>query len=178
MKLKNLALYAFFVLFVIALSAPCKVFSEQLTPELCKSKAEAAAKLLNDKGEGAYAELKDPNGSFRFAEGQGYVWVQDEQPIMLMHPIKPALDGTDLSESQDLNGMYLFVAFADTAEDYGSGWVPYTWPKPGEEKESPKVSYVVKAQNGGKTYIVGCGMYDVTPEDIKTKFPNDSVYEE
>jgi len=177
-KLTKLGFFAIFVLSVMVLSVPCKVFSEQLTPELCKSKAEAAAKLLSEKGEGAYTELKDPSGDFRFAEGQGYVWVQDEQPVMLMHPIKPDLDGKDLSESQDLHGMYLFVAFSETAEDYGSGWVPYTWPKPGEEKESPKVSYVVKAENGGKTYIVGCGMYDVTAADIKTKFPKDSLYEE
>ena len=166
------------VLFALILSVPCQLFAEDLTPELCKAKAEAAAKLLAEKGEGAYGELKDPNGAFRFADGQGYVWVQDEQPIMLMHPIKPDLDGQDLTDDQDLNGMFLFVAFADVAEEYGSGWIPYTWPKPGEEKESKKVSYVVKAQNGGKTYIVGCGMYDVTAEDIKAKFPNDPLYEE
>lgn len=153
-------------------------WSEDLTPELCKEKATAAAKLIEQKGEAAFAEIKDPNGPFRFADGKGYIWIQTSEPAMVMHPIKPELDGKNLAEDQDVNGVHLFVAFSDICAEHGAGWVPYSWPKPGEEKESPKVSYVIKAKYGDKEYIAGCGMYDVTGSDIKTKFPNDAVYEE
>ncbi len=66
----------------------------------------------------------------------------------------------------------------EIVEDHGEGWVPYSWPKPGDSKSSPKVSYVVLVKNGGKDYIAGSGMYDVTAADIKKLFPGDKVYED
>lgn len=149
-----------------------------LTPQSCKDVAQKAADLIAEKGEAAFADLKNPEGEFIFANGQGYVWVQDIDSMMIMHPIKPDLDGKSLADFQDLNGMFIFVVFSEMAEDNGKGWVPYSWPKPGQESESPKISYVVKTENGGKTYVVGCGMYDVTADDIKAQFPGDAVYEE
>jgi len=35
----------------------------------------------------------------------------------------------------------------------------------------------MKAVNGGKTYIAGAGIYDVTAADIKKQFPNDPIAE-
>ncbi|MEW6534622.1 MAG: cache domain-containing protein [Candidatus Auribacterota bacterium] len=163
---------------VLSLSLAGKSMALDLTPQSCKDVADKAAKLIAEKGEAAFADLKNKEGEFIFADGQGYVWVQDADSMMLMHPIKPDLDGKSLADFQDLNGMYIFVVFSEMAEDNGSGWVPYSWPKPGQDSESPKISYVVKTEHGGKTYIVGCGMYDVTAADIKAQFPDDAVYEE
>ncbi|MCP4671773.1 MAG: hypothetical protein GY857_10760, partial [Desulfobacula sp.] len=72
-------------------------FAEELTAKLCKEKAIAAAKLIEQNGDQAYDTLKDPAGEFRFGNGAGYVWVQDLDAIMLMHPIKPSLDGKNLA---------------------------------------------------------------------------------
>lgn len=152
--------------------------AEALSPELCKAKAKAAAALLKSEGDAALAKIKDPNGEFRFAGGKGYVWIHNLDGVMVMHPIKPALDGKGLLDMRDVNGVYLFVAMNELVEEKGEGWVPYAWPKPGEEKSSPKVSYVVLVEHGGKTYVAGSGMYDVTAKDIKTKFPGDAVYED
>lgn len=151
-------------------------FAEKITSQLCKKKVLAAAELLKSKGKDAFAELKDPNGPFRFGDGAGYVWVHNLDGIMMMHPIKPALEGKNLLNLRDVNGVYFFVAFNEIAEDKGAGWVPYTWPKPGEKKSSPKVSYVMLVQNDIDEFIVGSGMYDVTAEDIKKHFPEDPVY--
>jgi len=30
-------------------------------------------------------------------EGSNYFWINDEHPTMIMHPMKPELDGTDLT---------------------------------------------------------------------------------
>ncbi len=158
--------------------ATTSVVAEELTAQMCKEKAIAASKLIEKEGEAAYSKLRDPNGEFRFGDGEGYVWVQTTDNVMLMHPIAPDLDGTDISGNRDLKGMYFCVAFCEICEENGSGWVPYTWSKVGEESESPKVSYLVRVSHGGKEYIVGSGLYDVTAEEIKAKFPNDAVYEE
>lgn len=163
---------------IILFFAATNLQAEALSPELCKAKAKSAAALLQAEGDGAFAKIKDPNGEFRFADGKGYVWIHDLDGIMLMHPIKPALDGKGLLDMRDVNGVYLFVAMNELTEEKGEGWVPYAWPKPGEEGSSPKVSYVVLVKKDGKSYVVGSGMYDVTAADIKAKFPGDAIYED
>jgi signal transduction histidine kinase len=164
---------ALFLIFSAALAG-----AEQLSPELCKQKAQEAAALLKAQGDSALAAIKDPNGAFRFADGAGYVWIHNLDGVMVMHPIKPALDGKGLLDMRDVNGVYLFVAMNELCEEKGQGWVPYAWPKPGEEKSSPKISYVVLVENGGNSYVAGAGMYDVTAADIKAKFPGDAIYED
>ena len=154
------------------------VYAEDLTPELCKEKATAAAALLKAEGSAGMAKIKAEDGEFRFAGGKGYVWVHNLDGLMVMHPIKPSLDGKGLLDMRDPNGVYLFAAMNEVAEESGAGWVPYAWPKPGEESSSPKVSYVVLAEHADDDYVVGSGMYDVTAADIKTKFPGDAVYED
>ena len=153
-------------------------FGETLTPQLCKEKAIAAAAILKAEGDAALEKIKDPNGEFRFADGKGYIWVHNLDGIMVMHPIKPALDGKGLLDMRDVNSVYLFVAMNELVEEKGAGWVPYAWPKPGEKDSSPKVSYVVLVEHGGNSYVAGSGMYDVTAEDIKSMFPDDAIYED
>ncbi len=72
-----------------------------------------------------------------------YYWINDMHPKMVMHPIKPEMNGNDLSSYKDPNGKFLFVDFVDTVKKSGAGFVPYEWPKPGFEKPQPKLSYVV-----------------------------------
>jgi len=162
----------------IVLSFAATTFAEQLTAKLCKEKVVAATELIAAEGEAAFTKIKDPEGNFRFADGQGYIWIQDLNAVVLMHPIKPSLDGKDMSGFADKNGTLLFLNFSDICDEKGAGWVPYVWPKPGEEKTSPKISYVKLVKHGGKNYVAGAGMYDVTPADIKTMFPADAVFEE
>ena len=50
-----------------------------------------------------------------------YFWVNDQTPTMLMHPIKPALDGKNTANVQDPNGKYLFKEMVATVQSSGSG---------------------------------------------------------
>jgi len=95
-------------------------------------------------------------GALRYGHGD-YFWINDMHPRMVMHPIKPALNGKDLSQIKDPNGKRLFVAFADTVRRDGAGFVPYEWPKPGSDKPQPKLSYVAGYAPWG--WVVGTGVY-------------------
>jgi methyl-accepting chemotaxis protein len=109
-----------------------------LTPEEGQQRAIAAIKAL------------------RYS-GSEYFWINDMHPKMVMHPIKPELDGTDLSENKDPNGKRLFVEFVKTVKASGSGVVFYEWSKPGSSEPVPKVSYVKGFEPWG--WIIGSGVY-------------------
>jgi methyl-accepting chemotaxis protein len=95
-------------------------------------------------------------GKLRYA-GKNYFWINDLEPTMVMHPIKPELNGQDLADFKDPDGKRLFVAFVDVAKAQGSGFVDYLWPKPGFDKPVPKVSYVKLYKPWG--WIIGSGIY-------------------
>ena len=90
-------------------------------------------------------------------DGKEYFWINDMQPRMIMHPIKPDLDGKDLSEIKDPTGKRLFVAFVETVKSQGAGFVDYAWPKPGAEAPVPKISYVRGFAPWG--WLIGTGIY-------------------
>ncbi len=77
-------------------------------------------------------------------------------PAMVMHPIKPELDGKDLSSFADPNGKKIFVEFAKIGQA-GGGQVDYLWPKPGSDKPQPKISYVRGFAPWG--WVIGSGVY-------------------
>ena len=86
-----------------------------------------------------------------------YFWINDMQPNMLMHPIKPELDGKDFSTFKDPNGKLLFVEMVETVKANGEGVVDYLWPKPGHEKPVAKISYVKGFASWG--WVIGSGIY-------------------
>jgi methyl-accepting chemotaxis protein len=86
-----------------------------------------------------------------------YFWVNDMQPRMVMHPIKPEMNGNDLAAFKDPNGKALFVDIVDVVKKDGAGFIPYEWPKPGFDKPQPKLSYVVGFAPWG--WIIGTGVY-------------------
>jgi methyl-accepting chemotaxis protein len=94
----------------------------------------------------------------------GYFWINDSHPNMIMHPIKPSLDGKDLSQVKDPNGKFLFNEFVKaTQKSAAGGMVDYMWPKPGKEEPQLKLSYVQKF--GPWDWIIGTGEYVDNIED-------------
>jgi len=95
-------------------------------------------------------------------EGGNYFWINDMQPVMLMHPIKPALDGQSLASIKDADGKALFVAMVEIVNQQGAGFVDYMWARPGADSAVDKVSFV-KGQADWQ-WIIGSGVYldDVT----------------
>src|SRR5690606_17952817 len=95
--------------------------------------------------------------------GEEYFWINDMHPTMIMHPFKPELDGTDLTDDADPDGKHLFVEFVKAVEAAGAGFVDYQWPKPGADAPQPKISYVAGYEPWG--WVIGSGVY---VDDVRT----------
>ncbi|WP_429099206.1 methyl-accepting chemotaxis protein [Aeromonas rivipollensis] len=100
----------------------------------------------------------------RYGE-EDYFWINDSHPTMVMHPMKPELDGKDLSGVEDKQGLRLFVAFADLAKAQGAGEVAYYWPKPGVEEPVRKISYIKRFAPWD--WIIGTGVY---VDDVEAQY--------
>ncbi len=125
---------------------------------------EAAGVITTEAAQGAAkAAVRD----LRYDETE-YFWINDMTPAVVMHPIKPELDGQDVSQTEDPNGKRLFVEFVDVVQADGAGFVDYLWPKPDEEEPQPKISYVAGFEPWG--WIVGTGIY---VDDVDAAFADE-----
>ena len=104
----------------------------------------------------AQAQAKNAVKNLRY-EQKGYYWINDMTPKMVMHPIKPNLDGKDLADNRDPNGKRLFMEMVDICRRNGSGIVEYYWPKPGEPEPVRKISFVKLIPKWN--WIIGSGIY-------------------
>lgn len=98
-------------------------------------------------------------------DGEQYLWINDMHPNMIMHPFNPRLDGTDISEVADPNGVKLFTEMARTVRKSGSGFVNYQWEKPNESQPVDKITFVKGFTPWN--WVLGTGVY---VDDIETTF--------
>ena len=98
-------------------------------------------------------------------DGQEYFWINDQNPVMVMHPTNPKLEGQNLSGFKDPDGKALFNEMVAISKNQGAGQVNYRWPKPGASDPVPKVSYVQLFQPWG--WIIGSGVY---VDDVQAEF--------
>jgi len=98
-------------------------------------------------------------------DGQEYFWINDQTPVMVMHPTNPKLEGQNLSGFKDPDGKALFNEMVAISKSQGAGQVNYRWPKPGASDPVPKVSYVQLFKPWG--WIIGSGVY---VDDVQAEF--------
>ena len=135
----------------IAASYDTKAKAGEMTEEEAKTKAAEIISLMR------YG-----------ATSTDYLWINDSRPFMIMHPLKPEMNGTDLSTYADPSGFHLFAAMADVVKQKGEGFVPYQWAKPGTDHPQPKESFVKGFQPWD--WIIGTGVYvdDLMALEAKT----------
>lgn len=115
----------------------------------------------------AQAKAAEDIRRIRFADGTGYLWINDRgkpYPQMIMHPTAPALEG-QIMDNPAYNCAYetdqnLFQAFVELTDVSGDGFVDYLWPKPmenGLSEDKPKLSYVRLLEEWD--WIIGTGIY-------------------
>ncbi len=115
-------------------------------------KAEKGDLTLEQAQKAAAEEVQ----SIRYA-GDNYLWINDTDHTMIMHPTKPSLNGKKIDGIKDPNGKYLFKDAVAVCRDKGAGYVNYMWPKPGYDDPVPKISYVKLVPSWN--WIVGTGVY-------------------
>jgi methyl-accepting chemotaxis protein len=99
--------------------------------------------------------------------GSEYFFITDFTPVMIMHPIRPELDGKDVGPMQDPSGKALFREFVKVTRESGGGFVDYLWPRPGSTTPVAKISYVQGFSPWG--WIIGTGVYT---DDLSAEFWN------
>jgi methyl-accepting chemotaxis protein len=92
-----------------------------------------------------------------------YIWINDLQGVMLMHPADPKLVNRNLSDLKDVNGKRFIQEFINVCQAKGQGTVDYMWPKPGEKEPTPKLVYIQLFKPWG--WIIGTGVYT---NDVET----------
>ncbi|MFA7415030.1 MAG: methyl-accepting chemotaxis protein [Rhizobium sp.] len=130
-------------------------------------KLEQSGSITKDE---AQAKALEAVSAMRYGT-DGYLWVNDMQARMIMHPIKPELNGKDLSAFEDPDGKRIFSEFARVAKEQKEGFVDYYWPKPGFEAPVQKFSHVVGFEPWG--WVVGTGVY---ADDLAAIFQRDLMW--
>jgi methyl-accepting chemotaxis protein len=175
--LAGLALVAAFIIFIVAYIIPGMANSlmaekETKTKEAVQVawsvidtsyKMEQSGALTHEEAQAlAIQEVKN----LRYGEDNGgYFWINDFSPTMIMHPIKPEMDGQDQTNYKDPNGKQVFVEFANVARSQGEGFVRYEWQYGTQAgRIEPKISYVKAYQPWD--WIVGTGIYTVDVNEL------------
>ncbi|MBC3833246.1 cache domain-containing protein [Undibacterium amnicola] len=94
--------------------------------------------------------------NLRFGDS-GYLWINDTQPRMIMHPILPNMIGQDLSDKKDSKGKLLYVEMRDIAKSKGDGFLSFMWPKPNSTTPIEKLAYF--KLNAQWSWIISTGVY-------------------
>jgi methyl-accepting chemotaxis protein len=112
----------------------------------------------------AQKRAMDSIRNMRYGEN-GYFTILNSQPTILMHPTLPAMNGKDVSDYRDSNGVRFFKDTVDLIKRDGQGYTSYMFPKPGATEASPKISYNVTYQPWD--WILQTGIY---VDDIDAEF--------
>ena len=98
-------------------------------------------------------------------EMNDYFWIHDMQARMLMHPVRPDLEGRDMSGYADANGRRMGVEAAEIVRRSGQGYLQYMWEsKDDASRIVSKLSYVKGFAPWG--WVVGTGVYI---DDVRTE---------
>jgi methyl-accepting chemotaxis protein len=117
-----------------------------------------AANLKEITEDEARARVLDLIKGSRF-DDNNYFWIHDMQTRMVSHPMKPELNGKDLTQMTDPSGKQLFVAMNEVVRAKGEGFVEYQWPSPRQTNGEavPKVSFVKLIPKWN--WVIGAGVY-------------------
>ncbi|AXX86852.1 Cache sensor-containing MCP-domain signal transduction protein [Malaciobacter marinus] len=101
-------------------------------------------------------EALDNLSQMRYSNN-GYFWVNDSKPVLIMNPNGKDQIGKNLKDTVDSNGKKYFQEFVDVAKAKGEGLTSYYKNKPGETKAKQKLSYIAYFEPWD--WIIGTGTY-------------------
>lgn len=93
-----------------------------------------------------------------------YFFIIDTNANYVLMPPKPASEGQNAMEVKDTNGKLIFQELI-AAGQRGGGFVEYVFPRPGQQKSEPKLSYAGSFTPWG--WVLGTGIYI---DDVETEY--------
>lgn len=102
--------------------------------------------------------------SLRFGK-EGYIWINDYQHKILMHPTVPEQEGKDMTNAKDATGKYHIQEIVKVASSAAQeGFVSYLHDTPAFSQPEEKISYVKGFKPWG--WVIGTGLYLTEVDDI------------
>ncbi|TBT49696.1 methyl-accepting chemotaxis protein [Vibrio parahaemolyticus] len=89
-------------------------------------------------------------------ESDGYFFAYDSQGINTLHAIKPSLEGKNLYDLKDENGVAVIAGLIDASQK-GDGFLYFSWHKPTINAQAPKLGYAEYLQKWD--WVLGTGIY-------------------
>lgn len=113
-----------------------------------------AVDLVKRRGPEAFPELSDLGRGF--VRDDTYVFVVGiKDKRMLAHGAMPRLEGTDVAELRDVNGVPIIQKMLEIVRTKGEGTLDYDWPNPVTRKAEHKRTFLRRVGD----YLVGVGYY-------------------
>lgn len=160
---------------VISLSAAWNQYGSTIKERRQKTQAlvEGAQALIRYHGElaasgkmdahAAQEQAKAAVGALRY-DGDNYFFIVDTANRMVRHPMKPELEGKDLSGLKDPNGVLIVVEAVAAAKRGKHEFVDYIWPRGAGTQPVPKVSTSALYEPWNWVVITGIYVDDVDAE--------------
>lgn len=120
-----------------------------------------AVELIEKDGEDCFTEFRKKDSKWFHDDLYIFVWGLDG--MRYVYPPNLQGEGENMLGLKDINGKPIGRLIVDAASgEKGEGWVHYQWPKPEEKEPSWKSTFVKRVTAPSeKTYLVGCGLYDL-----------------
>lgn len=89
-------------------------------------------------------------------ESDGYFFAYDSQGVNTLHAIKPSLEGKNLYDLRDENGVAVIAGLIDASQK-GDGFLYFSWHKPTIDAQAPKLGYAEYLSKWD--WVLGTGVY-------------------
>ena len=114
--------------------------------KIVSSSVKLLVKLISEKEKFNKEDIVGYVSKLRYGKN-GYFWINDFTPTIIMHPIITALDGKYVGDYKDPDGKFLFNEMVKVCKENGEGFVDYHWPKPEDGIVKDKISFVKSIDN-------------------------------
>ncbi|SIO93742.1 methyl-accepting chemotaxis protein [Vibrio spartinae] len=101
------------------------------------------------------ARAKEILKSMRF-DDDGYFFAYNSQGVNTLHAIKPQLEGKNLYNMKDSNGVPVIAGLIKAAKS-GDGFLYFSWHKPSLDAQAPKLGYAEYLPKWD--WVLGTGVY-------------------
>lgn len=144
-------------LLCLAAAGPAAAAGTKAQDKAVKALVGKAAKLVQAKGEAAFAQINAPGNPWR--QGDTAIFVSDTKGLEVANAAYPDLVGKNLWDHKDPDGRLVVQDQWKLVRAKGKGWYECKWPKPGSDQAALCRVYVTGVKVKGQRYLVGAGYF-------------------